>query len=69
MLSLQEDLKYLVKLGGGSVVGAAVIKYGSIIAPEITRPNIVQALVMVSAPVVVAVWILLNQSRRDRDVV
>ena len=51
------------------MVGAAVIKYGSIIAPEITRPNIVQALVMVSAPVVVAVWILLNQSRRDRDVV
>ncbi|RVW35894.1 hypothetical protein CK203_037061 [Vitis vinifera] len=61
----EEDLKYLVKLGGGSVVGAAVIKYGSIILPEITRPNIIQALIMVSAPVVVAVWLLLKQSRQD----
>lgn len=65
LLNFQEDLKYLVKLGGGSVVGAAVIKYGSIILPEITRPNIIQALIMVSAPVVVAVWLLLKQSRQD----
>ncbi|KZV19576.1 hypothetical protein F511_13462 [Dorcoceras hygrometricum] len=36
----QEDLKYVAKLGGGSLVGAAAVKYGSIVFPEITRPNI-----------------------------
>ncbi|XP_021609243.1 uncharacterized protein LOC110612766 isoform X2 [Manihot esculenta] len=44
----QEDLKYLWKLGGGSVAGAALIKYGSIIFPEITKPNILLALTMVT---------------------
>ncbi|KAI3448800.1 hypothetical protein Pfo_005465 [Paulownia fortunei] len=61
----QEDLNYLVKLGAGSVAGAAAIKYGSIIFPEITRPNLAQALVMISAPVVVAVLLLIKQSRVD----
>lgn len=61
----QEDLKYLVKLGAGSVAGAAAIKYGSIIFPEITRPNLAQALFMISAPVVVAVLLLFKQSRVD----
>ncbi|KDP37063.1 hypothetical protein JCGZ_06119 [Jatropha curcas] len=58
-----EDLNYLWKLGGGSVAGAAVIKYGSIIFPEITRPNIILALVMVSAPVIIAIVLLIKQSR------
>ncbi|KAK9232287.1 hypothetical protein WN943_022533 [Citrus x changshan-huyou] len=60
--SKQEDLSYLWKLGVGSFVGAAVIKYGSILFPEITRPNISLALVMISTPVVAAVWLLIKQS-------
>ncbi|KAK4424842.1 hypothetical protein Salat_1677800 [Sesamum alatum] len=61
----QEDWKYLAKVGAGSVAGAAAIKYGSIIFPEITRPNLPQALLMISAPVLVAVWLLIKQSRLD----
>ncbi|KAH9666761.1 hypothetical protein KPL70_020766 [Citrus sinensis] len=60
--SKQEDLSYLWKIGVGSFVGAAVIKYGSILFPEITRPNISLALVMISTPVVLAVWLLIKQS-------
>lgn len=62
----QEDLNYLWKLGAGSIAGAAVIKYGSILFPEITRPNIVEALAMVSTPVIVAVLLLINQSQVER---
>ncbi|OUZ99855.1 hypothetical protein BVC80_9067g27 [Macleaya cordata] len=58
-----EDLNYLWKLGVGSFGGAAVIKYGSILLPEITRPNIMEALIIISAPVVVAVLLLIKQSR------
>ncbi|GFP99480.1 hypothetical protein PHJA_002092100 [Phtheirospermum japonicum] len=61
----QEDLNYLVKLGAGSVAGAVAIKYGSTIFPEMTRPNLGLALLMISAPVVVAVLILIKQSRVD----
>ncbi|PIN00019.1 hypothetical protein CDL12_27481 [Handroanthus impetiginosus] len=61
----QEDINYLVQLGGGSVAGAAAIKYGSIIFPEITRPNLAQALLMISAPVIVAVFLLIKQSQKS----
>lgn len=57
-----DDSSYLWTLGLGSVAGAAVIKYGSILLPDITRPNIVVALLMVSLPVVAAVLILLKAS-------
>lgn len=60
-------MAYLWKLGVGSVVGAAVVKYGSVVFPQITRPNIVEALTIILTPVVVAVLILINQSRADRD--
>ncbi|KAE8719451.1 hypothetical protein F3Y22_tig00109957pilonHSYRG00082 [Hibiscus syriacus] len=59
----QEDVSYIWKLGGGSVVGAAIIKYGSILFPEITRPNITQALVMILTPVIIAVLLLIKESR------
>ncbi|XP_042045749.1 uncharacterized protein LOC121792035 [Salvia splendens] len=59
----QEDVKYLVQLGGASVAGAAAIKYGSIIFPEITQPNLAQALFIIFAPVTVAVMLLSKQSR------
>lgn len=58
-------MNYLVKLGAGSLAGAAAIKYGSIIFPEITQPNIVQALIMITTPVIVAVVLLIKQSRVD----
>ncbi|XP_062156463.1 uncharacterized protein LOC133864206 isoform X2 [Alnus glutinosa] len=61
----QEDLEYLWKLLAGSVVGAAVIKYGSIVFPGITRPNIVQALIMISTPVIVAVFLLFKRSQAE----
>ncbi|KAF9625674.1 hypothetical protein IFM89_025459 [Coptis chinensis] len=60
--SSPEDLRYLWKLGAGSVVGAVVIKYGSILFPAITRPNIVWALVLISTPVLVSAVILTKHS-------
>ncbi|XP_047080232.1 uncharacterized protein LOC124690969 [Lolium rigidum] len=57
-----DDAGYLWTLGLGSVGGAAAVKYGSVLLPDITRPNIVQALLMVSLPMVAAVLILLNLS-------
>nr|GLL35214.1 uncharacterized protein LOC109163096 [Ipomoea trifida] len=59
----QEDLVYLVKLGAGSLAGAAAIKYGSIIFPEVTKPNLIEAIAIITAPVVVAVVLLIKQSR------
>ncbi|GAB4842097.1 hypothetical protein Ancab_012057 [Ancistrocladus abbreviatus] len=61
----EEDSNYLWKLAIGSLIGAAVIKYGSILFPDITKPNIVQALLMISAPVVVAVLLLLKESQEE----
>ncbi|RCV08807.1 hypothetical protein SETIT_1G356200v2 [Setaria italica] len=61
----KDDSSYLWTLGLGSVGGAAVIKYGSILLPDITRPNIVLALLMVSLPVVAAVLILLKASSSE----
>ncbi|KAM2527257.1 hypothetical protein TB1_024532 [Malus domestica] len=61
----EDDLEYLGKVVAGSLVAAAVIKYGSIVLPEITRPNIVQALIMIFMPIVVAVLLLIKQSRAE----
>ncbi|XP_043699011.1 uncharacterized protein LOC122649830 [Telopea speciosissima] len=63
-----EDLNYLLKLGAGSVGGAAVIKYGSILFPEITRPSILQALIIISLPVTLAVLLLARQSRIEEQI-
>ncbi|XP_010691101.2 uncharacterized protein LOC104904530 [Beta vulgaris subsp. vulgaris] len=63
--SPQDDLTYLLKLVAGSVFGAALIKYGSAIVPDITKPNITQALLMISTPVVIAVLLLFNGSRKE----
>ncbi|KAG1327929.1 hypothetical protein COCNU_01G018630 [Cocos nucifera] len=60
-----DDFGYLWKLAAGSVGSGAAIKYGSILFPEITRPNILQALLMVSLPVLVAVLILIKESRTE----
>ncbi|XVE91279.1 hypothetical protein DITRI_Ditri20bG0140800 [Diplodiscus trichospermus] len=62
----QEDLNYIWKLGAGSLVAAAIIKYGGIRFPEITRPNILLALFMVSTPVIIAVLLLIKQSRVEQ---
>ncbi|KAJ4886595.1 hypothetical protein Rs2_26343 [Raphanus sativus] len=59
---VQEDLSYLLKLGAGSVLGAAIIKYGSVLLPEITTPNLTQALFIIFAPVVISVLLLIRSS-------
>jgi hypothetical protein len=64
-MCVQDDSSYLLTLVLGSVAGAAAIKYGSILLPNITRPNIVQALLMVSLPVVAAVLLLLKASSKE----
>ncbi|KAL6972867.1 hypothetical protein U1Q18_027042 [Sarracenia purpurea var. burkii] len=61
----QEDLNYLWKLGAGSIAGAAAIKYGSVFYPEITRPNLSEAIIIISFPVIVAVLLLIRQSRAE----
>ncbi|KAL6911658.1 hypothetical protein ACP4OV_000463 [Aristida adscensionis] len=61
----KDDSSYLLKLSLGSVGGAAAIKYGSILLPDITRPNIVQALLIVSLPVAASVFLLLKASSAD----
>ncbi|XP_078156853.1 homoserine O-acetyltransferase [Carex rostrata] len=60
--SVRNDSEYLWKVAAGSVGGASAIKYGSILLPDITRPNLIQGLLMVSLPVAVAVLILLKES-------
>ncbi|RAL43242.1 hypothetical protein DM860_015132 [Cuscuta australis] len=62
----QEDLEYLVKLGAGSVVAAAAIKYGSIVFPAATSPNLAESTAIITAPVIVAIALLVKQSRADR---
>ncbi|CAK8535653.1 unnamed protein product [Lathyrus sativus] len=64
--SSQEDLVYVAKLAVGSFAGAAAVKYGSSVFPEITTPNLVLALVIISTPVIVAVLLLINQSLRSK---
>ncbi|XP_062008090.1 uncharacterized protein LOC133725067 [Rosa rugosa] len=60
-----QDLEYLGKVLAGSIVGGAVIKYGSIVFPEMTRPNIILALVMIFTPVILATLLLIKQSRAN----
>ncbi|CAL9042956.1 unnamed protein product [Musa banksii] len=62
---LSDDFNYLWKLAAGSIGGASAIKYGSVLFPDITRPNIVQALLMISLPVLVAILILIKESSKD----
>ncbi|KAI4383829.1 hypothetical protein MLD38_009626 [Melastoma candidum] len=61
-----EDRDYLLKLGAGSVAGAALIKYGSAAFPEITKPNLIEALFLISAPVVVVVLLLIKLGKREQ---
>ncbi|KAH9611910.1 hypothetical protein KSS87_003055 [Heliosperma pusillum] len=63
--TFQDDLKYLLKLLIGSVLGAAVIKYGSAAIPTITRPDITVALSIISTPSIIAVLLLAKESRED----
>ncbi|KAK7270657.1 hypothetical protein RJT34_25970 [Clitoria ternatea] len=60
--SFQEDLAYVGKLVVGSFVGAGAIKYGSALYPEITTPNLLLALFIISTPVIVAVLLLIKES-------
>ncbi|KAL9274003.1 hypothetical protein AKJ16_DCAP27619, partial [Drosera capensis] len=63
--AFQDDSIYILKLAVGSIIGAGLIKYGSTLFPSIMSPNLVQALLMVSIPMVVAVLLLLQISRKE----
>eukprot|EP00262_Sarcandra_glabra_P010852 TRINITY_DN26371_c0_g1_i1.p1 TRINITY_DN26371_c0_g1~~TRINITY_DN26371_c0_g1_i1.p1 ORF type:complete len:129 (+),score=18.49 TRINITY_DN26371_c0_g1_i1:56-442(+) len=63
--SYSQDLNYLWKLAAWSVGSGSLIKYGSALVPEITRPNIFQALLMILIPVLVSILILVKQSRME----
>lgn len=61
----EEDLVYVGKLVAGSFAGGAAIKYGSALFPEITTPNLVVALLLILTPVLVAVFLLIKESRTN----
>ncbi|RDY12902.1 hypothetical protein CR513_02234, partial [Mucuna pruriens] len=63
--SSQEDLVYVGKLVAGSFAGGGAIKYGSALFPEITSPNLVLALLLILTPVLVAVFLLIKESRTN----
>ncbi|CAJ1955045.1 unnamed protein product [Sphenostylis stenocarpa] len=65
-ITSQEDLVYVGKVVAGSFVGGGAIKYGSALFPEITTPNLVLALVIILTPVLVAVFLLIKESRTDQ---
>ena len=56
----------MIKLSLGSVVGAAVIKYGSLLFPDLTRPNVFEASLIVGFPVVVAMVLLAISSLQGK---
>lgn len=56
----------MAKLVVGSFGGAGAIKYGSAVFPETTTPNLVLALAIIFAPVLVAVLLLVNESLRPK---
>ncbi|TKY48062.1 hypothetical protein E2542_SST25476 [Spatholobus suberectus] len=61
----EEDLVYVGKLVAGSFAGGGVIKYGSALFPEITTPNLVLALLLILTPLLVAVFLLIKESRTN----
>ncbi|ERN16404.1 hypothetical protein AMTR_s00052p00143130 [Amborella trichopoda] len=67
LLVEKEDRNYLWKLTAGSIGGGALIKYGSILVPEITRPNLLQALVIIGLPVLLGVLVLIKASSADAN--
>ncbi|GAQ87264.1 hypothetical protein KFL_003420030 [Klebsormidium nitens] len=59
-----EDVQYLLKLFASCTVGAIVVKYGSILLPGLTTPNLVQAVFMIFAPCLVVAMLLQIQSNK-----
>jgi len=57
---------YVGKLVAASFAGGGAIKYGSALFPEITTPNLVLALIIILTPVLVAVFLLIKESRTDQ---
>ncbi|KAK7335997.1 hypothetical protein VNO80_28183 [Phaseolus coccineus] len=64
--SSQEDLVYVGKVIAGSFAGGGAIKYGSALFPEITTPNLLLALIIILTPVLVAVFLLIKESRTNQ---
>lgn len=57
---------YVGKVMAGSFAGGGAIKYGSALFPEITTPNLVLALIIILTPVLVAVLLLIKESRGNQ---
>lgn len=61
-----QDWKYLGKFMAACTGGAIAIKYGSVLVPSITEPNLVQALIMITTPVLVSVALLSVASSQQK---
>lgn len=57
-----EDVGYIIKLSVGSFAGAIAIKYGSVLLPGITRPDLLEALLMIGVPTMISVIMLMAVS-------
>ncbi|KAL2332479.1 hypothetical protein Fmac_020060 [Flemingia macrophylla] len=60
-----EDLVYVGKVVAGSLAGGAVIKYGSALFPQITTPNLLLALLIILTPLLLALFLLIKESRTN----
>jgi hypothetical protein len=65
--SALQDIQYLVKLLASCTVGAVVVKYGSLLLPALTTPNLTQALLMIFSPCLVAAILLQLQSSKASE--
>ena len=58
-----EEWTYLLKVGGACTLGAAVVKYGSLVLPSMTQPNLGIALIIVFTPATIGACLLAWASR------
>ena len=62
-----QELRYFGKLSAGCVAGAILVKYGSLAVPDITNPNIDQALLIIGTPVLTSLVLLTLASVLSSD--
>ena len=66
---LGSDAAFLAKLAVGSAIGAASVKYGSLVTDALFSPSAVAATALVVTPVVVYAGVLLVRGQRDSNAV
>lgn len=62
---LGSDISFLARLAIGSAVGAAVVKYGSLVTDALFRPSAVAAAVLVVTPVIVYAGVLVVRGQQS----